>query len=1041
MTKEMTLGSSSRPWGGTLKIAPHSGIQFLTFGFDIEKTGQFSRSFIEHRRMDMRGEGGVTPIELRPNWNDDDPELDPPFPAKGADEVYEIPKQKALEPFLEKWTPVPYFAVQAGRDRYGRELLQPGPTNWARLRVSAAEAGNPQGDTHVVVLALDTELVERRPNRAYVAPSPQDALGEHEFVFASLFRDIASYVSDARPGQDGASDAGHQEWVDRWIDELFTEFKTAQRGRALRPEDRQPLEHAARYVAFLQFLSEAIALPRLKLIDTLSNDPAIKPVNVDLVLDIGNSRTCGMLIENFPNQEKIELGNSYILQLRDLEQPHRVYSDPFESDVQLAQAQFGKEYLSRFSTRTRAFFWPSLVRVGPEAARYRQSAEGTEGASGMSSPKRYLCDVDAVNQEWRFQPGDYGANREPPTIDRAARRFVNFRGDVLRQLADERRFYERLAYTPDRAELDKPAARLTFSRSAFFTFLVAEILIQTLSLINNPQLRGTRGEKDTPRRLRRIIFTLPTAMPVREQRLLRSRASAAVKLVFDVMGWTESPPPGLLIPEVHASWDEASCAQFVYLYSEIAQKFGGAIADFMQLVGRARPFVETGGAPSGPSPPQHSVRIASIDVGGGTTDLMITTYYVEDNRAIVPVQTFREGFRIAGEDILHETILQLLLPAIEADLKARGLANARDFLIDRFGADRANMSEQDKHLRRKLVLRVMKPAALALLSAYESAASTWTASSDKATIEELVQRASAQSTPLEGGILDYVDKTAANWGASGFRLAQVEVAIEFARIKNAVETTLGSVFENIAEAVHHFDCDLVLLSGRPSRLPATIDLFVNKLAVAPDRVLPLTNYPTGNWYPFGGRSRFRIEDPKTATVVGCMLCALAEGQITNFTLYTHRLSMRSTANCIGVIERDGKMRTQNVLFSAGAGDASKVPQTGEISWYAPTILGSRQLPIERWVATPLYRIKLISGSAGRAIQRPVAITLERELPEELAEYDSRDFSSKEAQKEELRIADATARDGAPVTRSFSLTFDTLGNEQGYWLDTGILAVA
>ena len=1041
MTKEMTLGSSSRPWGGTLKIAPHSGIQFLTFGFDIEKTGRFSRSFIEHRRMDMRGEGGVTPIELRPNWNDDDPELDPPFPAKGADEVYEIPKQKALEPFLEKWTPVPYFAVQAGRDRYGRELLQPGPTNWARLRVSAAEAGNPQGDTHIVVLALDTELVERRPNRAYVAPSPQDALGEHEFVFASLFRDIASYVSDARPGQDGASDAGHQEWVDRWIDELFTEFKTAQRGRALRPEDRQPLEHAARYVAFLQFLSEAIALPRLKLIDTLSNDPAIKPVNVDLVLDIGNSRTCGMLIENFPNQEKIELGNSYILQLRDLEQPHRVYSDPFESDVQLAQAQFGKEYLSRFSTRTRAFFWPSLVRVGPEAARYRQSAEGTEGASGMSSPKRYLCDVDAVNQEWRFQPGDYGANREPPTIDRAARRFVNFRGDVLRQLADERRFYERLAYTPDRAELDKPAARLTFSRSAFFTFLVAEILIQTLSLINNPQLRGTRGEKDTPRRLRRIIFTLPTAMPVREQRLLRSRASAAVKLVFDVMGWTESPPPGLLIPEVHASWDEASCAQFVYLYSEIAQKFGGAIADFMQLVGRARPFVETGGAPSGPSPPQHSVRIASIDVGGGTTDLMITTYYVEDNRAIVPVQTFREGFRIAGEDILHETILQLLLPAIEADLKARGLANARDFLIDRFGADRANMSEQDKHLRRKLVLRVMKPAALALLSAYESAASTWTASSDKATIEELVQRASAQSTPLEGGILDYVDKTAANWGASGFRLAQVEVAIEFARIKNAVETTLGSVFENIAEAVHHFDCDLVLLSGRPSRLPATIDLFVNKLAVAPDRVLPLTNYPTGNWYPFGGRSRFRIEDPKTATVVGCMLCALAEGQITNFTLYTHRLSMRSTANCIGVIERDGKMRTQNVLFSAGAGDASKVPQTGQISWYAPTILGSRQLPIERWVATPLYRIKLVSGSAGRAIQRPVAITLERELPEELAEYDSRDFSSKEAQKEELRIADATARDGAPVTRSFSLTFDTLGNEQGYWLDTGILAVA
>ena len=28
-----------------------------------------------------------------------------------------------------------------------------------------------------------------------------------------------------------------------------------------------------------------------------------------------------------------------------------------------------------------------------------------------------------------------------------------------------------------------------------------------------------------------------------------------------------------------------------------------------------------------------------------------------------------------------------------------------------------------------------------------------------------------------------------------------------------------------------------------------------------------------------------------------------------------------------------------------------------------------------------------------------------------------------------------------VTRSFTLTFDTLGNEQGYWLDTGILGLA
>uniref|UniRef100_UPI0013CF725F virulence factor SrfB n=1 Tax=Acinetobacter baumannii TaxID=470 RepID=UPI0013CF725F len=82
------------------------------------------------------------------------------------------------------------------------------------------------------------------------------------------------------------------------------------------------------------------------------------------------------------------------------------------------------------------------------------------------------------------------------------------------------------------------------------------------------------------------------------------------------------------------------------------------------------------------------------------------------------------------------------------------------------------------------------------------------------------------------------------------------------------------------------DCDVVLLSGRPSRLAAVVDLFVDKLAVSPDKVIPLHLYHAGNWYPFRDRDNRRIGDPKTTTAVGGMLCALAEGQLTNFTLYT-----------------------------------------------------------------------------------------------------------------------------------------------------------
>jgi hypothetical protein len=1021
--------------GEPIKIVPYSGLQFLAYGFDLEKTPRFSRTFIEHPRSDQIASDGTAPIELRPGWDDTEPEASPPFTTGPGDVVYDISKNRALEPFLNQWTPVPLLALT--RDHEGREQL--GPTNWCRVRVAAAELE--QGDvSHHVVFAIDTDIVKRQPNRPYVAPSEEDVIGEREFALASSFRDIAWFLSDYRTLPGASEEVNYQAWVDRWIEDLFLQFKTEQRGgRAVRAEDRHPLEHAARYVTFIQFLAAAVMLPIVKLTNTISADATIRPVDVDLVLDVGNSRTCGILIETFPNQQRIDLGNSYILQLRDLGEPHRTYGEPFDSDVQLAQAQFGPEHLSRASMRARSFFWPSLVRVGPEAARFRERAEGTEGTSGMSSPKRYLCDVEAVNQEWRFQSGDY-EDRRPPLIDRTIRRFVNARGDVLRQVAEERRFYQRLGFADSR-ELDRQAGRLVFSRSSFFTLMLAEILAQTLALINDPQVRSRRGEKDTPRRLMRMILTMPTAMPVREQRLLRSRAAAAVKLVWDLMGWTVAPPPGLVIPEVHAAWDEASCAQLVYLYSEIAHKFGGNMTDFVRLAGRERPFVEPEKPMQNPSPVQPSLRIASIDVGGGTTDLMITTYYIEQNRALVPCQTFREGFRIAGEDVLREVIQQMLVPAIVRHLEKCGVMRAREFLVDRFGSDRANMAEQDKHLRRQYVLRVLKPAGLALLAAFEAAKEPQFALVESRTIGELLSLGKQTGARFTGRIADYVDVAAAEWGAKGFRLAEVEVPIEFERIRSAVASTLGEVFDNISEAVHHFDCDLVLLSGRPTRLPATIDLFVNKLAVAPDRVIPLSNYPPGDWYPFGGSSRFPIGDPKTATVVGCMLCLLAERQITNFTLYTHRLAMRSTANYIGVMERDGKIRSSNVLFSSVDGEHAAAPQEAKVNWFAPTPIGFRQLPIERWVATLLYRIKPVDGLSAQGIQRPIVVTLERELPDELADYESKNFSALEAMKEELRIVEATARDGANVTRSFGLVLDTLGGEEAYWLDTGILNVS
>ncbi len=43
-------------------------------------------------------------------------------------------------------------------------------------------------------------------------------------------------------------------------------------------------------------------------------------------------------------------------------------------------------------------------------------------------------------------------------------------------------------------------------------------------------------------------------------------------------------------------------------------------------------------------------------------------------------------------------------------------------------------------------------------------------------------------------------------------------------------------------------------------------------------------------------------------------------------------------------------------------------------------------------------------------------------------------------KEEFEITDAYDADGLDVRRKIELVLDTLASEQGYWLDTGILAL-
>lgn len=1025
-------------FGESLTLVPDSGIQFVEYGFDLSNSPRVTRNFIERPLPATLRPNGEIDFELIANWDDDDPDGLQPFQAAAGDNDYSITKERSLEPFLGQWLPVPFLRIGAP-DKDGNETYERGPQDWVRMRViETREAYGDTEATHRVTFAFDTSLVEHGETRLYLAPTFNDASQSGHFRFVHRISDVGTFLKHLHQVDDTTEPYDAQAWVRNWIRDEFREFVSRKKGnRRLRPDDFLYVhEPIARYLTLLDFISRVVSPAKVSFINAAGNDT--KPIDVDLVLDIGNSRSCGILIQTFPEDTAVNLNNSLVLELRDLTTPELVYRDPFESHLELVQAEFGRVGLLSGSNRRKAFFWPSLVRIGKEAARYRRDAEGTEAMTGMSSPKRYLWDTDLMNQFWRFrhQKPEDGIG---PLIAKTVLKHINKQGDVLDQIREEN---ARLHGNRARIVADlEPATQLRFSRSSFFTFMLLEVIAQAMMMMNSPASRQENRHKDAPRRLRRIVLTIPSATPIQEQRIIRSRAEAAVKLLWALQGWdSRRGNRSIAPPTINASWDEASSMHMVYLYGEITQKLGGSMRGLLDIKGRPRILMS-----SADKTPRRSLRIASIDIGGGTCDLMVTTYFEQADRALIPQQEFREGFRKAGDDLLREVIQRVALGAIRRDLEERGASKARDMLAELFAGDRTDMSELDKHRRREFVLAVLQPVALGVLEACEAGQVHEGGEAQVFRFGDFF----GKKTPMPGDrIVSYLTEKVTRLGVTDYRLADIAVRVDPSDIAGSIETTFSQIFANLAEAVHHFDSDVVLLTGRPSRIPQVSAYFINQLAVTSDRIVPVSTYRVGNWYPFREQSTAVISDPKTTAVVGGMLCALSEKHLMNFTMYTDRLSMKSTARYIGELDLNQKLTNEKVLFSkVDLDNSSQEAMTASFNLFNPVRIGYRQLPYERWVASPLYKISFDSLDNQRSLAKPIKVTLERadvDKPDDDA--DQATLLSTQAALESFRIESAEDANGRTVyggnAHLINLKLDTLAANDagGYWLDTGILSV-
>ena len=1017
-------------WGDDVTLVPFSGVQMLDFGFNLEEVPFRSRRFIERA---SQHEGGGIVCDLIPLADEEDRNDEIRAAGSKDDQEFGFGAAKGLEPFLGKWVPLPVLRVRPGPAADGSKRYDDGPFGWARLRVvELADRDADSGLTHRVQIAFDTTLVSQQPAVGYLQPDFKDSEEEREFHLVSHSDDVTPFLTSARNDQSLGQKVDTQAWVADWIEEIFVEFKRARIGkRPLRDEDfPYRFEHLARFLTLLGVIERAVKVPRIKLVDVVSDEARHAPLDVDLVLDIGNSRTCGILIESKAGQTSVDLSNSYGLEIRDLFRPELYSTGLIDSRVEFAAAEFGREHIARRSGRRDSFQWPSFVRTGPEANRLVREEEGTETASGLSSPKRYLWDVEPSSSDWRFH--NHADEHNMPRIVRSACRYLNDNGDVIEQVKHD--VAERLRDKRD-AKVDM-AIRPRFSRSALYGLLVGELISHALVQINDPASRARRARSAVPRRLRTIILTLPSATPMQEQAIIRSRAEGAIRLIWSILGFRDDVAATCARPRLVVDWDEASCTQLVWLYTEIARKFEGRIDEYMAL--RGRPRVQEEGRE-----PENSIRIACIDVGGGTTDLMVTSFFGEGDRLVIPRQVFREGFRVAGDDVTREVVASIVLDGIAESIEAAGGGYVRERLRELFGGDVGGMEQSRRQMRRQFSLRVLAPLAVATLSACENIA-------EDAIVETRVAEVLGYHEDEDGvacldvpaGLVAYLEDPARAVGARNWRLADTKISVRRSRIDASVRGVLQKALQDMSKVIDHLGVDVILLTGRPSRLPAVRALIRDTMIVPPDRLVSMHRYRVEEWYPFRDPVTNEVGDPKSTVAVGGMLCALSTSRIASFRLRSECLQMRSTARFVGPMNAAGQIFDNEVLFGEVddrvSGDATE--EEAVLTAYNPVHVGFRQIADEGWTTTPLYLLDFANESV---LKRPLPLKVTLRRRDSHADPQNPDHVLRlEAAREAFVIDHVEDREGDACRRDdVRLRLQTLGPEDHYWLDTGIVPLA
>ena len=928
-------------------------------------------------------------------------------------------QEPAYKRLIGKWLPFPMFEVATHGTTLGS------PVAWCRAKI-VDEGAKSDSPTHCyrMVWAFDTKISDQ-PSK--IRPTFYDGDGRSKQY--CLCNDVRQLIDFMTADETGCA---------------FSDYIRSIFGMS---DDRKNHMPIAYYIYFINHIRLSGNAPNVTLHNCSDNKDTIK---VDIVLDVGNSRTCGVLFEegSFLKREMLEL--------RDMGCPWNTYNSSFDMRLVFRKADFGNDILL-----DDIFNWPSLVRVGEEAKKiiYNAREDSTMGrnTSSYSSPKRYLWDDSPFDGNWEFlrMIGD------PTGVAMTENVYIPVLSDMFDK---EGRYYPSGTQKPT----DDHLSPVRYSRSSLMTFVLVEILLQALCQVNSHKYRTLHGDNDRRRVLRNIILTCPTAMPVSEQVTLRQSAVDAYDALRRCIGLDSDvavvPSPQSLNPSSFTtiprgwSYDEATCCQLVYLYAEIAQRYDGQIAMFIDQKGHLRNEDREKNINA------KSLTICSIDIGAGTTDVMICNYRCDAKQhdVIVPTPLFWDSYYLAGDEILRHIVQNQIIEggnspetwniggyvthrmlemsndeiaalacmshmiagatyrsrmndiafAVSEEDRQRAIRRlAVDLMHDYFGYNSLKMSAKDQHCRVDFITQIAHPMAQFWLELLRTSHSERVFSFDDLLAEDKCFKHNRPSDHL----LDHF------YSHFGFRFEEMKWHFNPQSVANDVKAALEPLVKTLSEVVHAYACDILVLAGRPTSLDTVTEMFIKYMPISPHRLVSLNSYRVGSWYPFTYGDGY-IFDQKSIVAVGGMVGYLASHGSGGFDSTVKPISldfssmvkqMKPTADYMGeFVPSTMQLKTPH-LFSPSHNTASVVLNSRN-----PFYIGCSQFDAVNYQARPID--SLIIGD--ETCRVPVTVTLTRNYH----------------QNKELLVVD-NAQDAEGKNVKVILRPQTLvGNaDSEYWLDNGL----